>query len=73
MGRFPYATGRRLALDRGGRRSLILRRHPIGGSLAGIGLWLLVVDLVFQGWGLIAFGLAFKARASWHSSQPAAV
>jgi uncharacterized membrane protein HdeD (DUF308 family) len=43
----------------------------------GIGLWLLgamlVVDLVFQGWGLIAFGLALKARASRHSSQPAAV
>jgi uncharacterized membrane protein HdeD (DUF308 family) len=43
----------------------------------GISLWLLgamlVVDLVFQGWGLIAFGLALKARASRHSSQPAAV
>ena len=43
----------------------------------GIGLWLLgamlVVDLVFQGWGLIAFGLALKARASRHSSQAAAV
>ena len=43
----------------------------------GIGLWLLgamlVVDLVFQGWGLIAFGLALKARASRHSSQPAVV
>jgi len=34
---------------------------------------MLVVDLVFQGWGLIAFGLALKARASRHSSQPAAV
>ena len=43
----------------------------------GIGLWLLgamlVVDLVFQGWGLIAFGLALKARASRHSGQPATV
>jgi uncharacterized membrane protein HdeD (DUF308 family) len=43
----------------------------------GIGLWLLgamlVVDLVFQGWGLLAFGLALKARASRHSSQLAAV
>lgn len=36
-----------------------------------IGLWLLgamlVVDLIFQGWGLIAFGLGLKARASRHS------
>jgi uncharacterized membrane protein HdeD (DUF308 family) len=34
----------------------------------GVGLWLLgamlVVDLVFQGWGFIAFGIALKARAS---------
>ena len=43
----------------------------------GIGLWLLgamlVVDLVFQGWGLIAFGFALKVRASRHSGQPATV
>jgi uncharacterized membrane protein HdeD (DUF308 family) len=43
----------------------------------GIGLWLLgamlVVDLIFQGWGLIAFGLALKARASRHAGQPATV
>lgn len=36
-----------------------------------IGLWLLgailTVDLIFQGWGLIAFGLALKARASRNS------
>ncbi|MBR1119908.1 HdeD family acid-resistance protein [Bradyrhizobium lablabi] len=36
-----------------------------------IGLWLLgamlVVDLIFQGWGLIAFGVGLKARASRHS------
>jgi uncharacterized membrane protein HdeD (DUF308 family) len=42
-----------------------------------IGLWLLgamlVVDLIFQGWGLIMFGLALKARASRHSDQPATV
>ncbi len=25
---------------------------------------MLVVDLIFQGWGLIAFGLALKARTS---------
>ncbi len=34
MGRFPYATGRRLALDRGCRRSDVLHRHHTGGSLA---------------------------------------
>ena len=42
-----------------------------------IGLWLLgvmlVVDLIFQGWGFIAFGVALKSRASRHSSQPATV
>jgi len=49
----------------------------LAAAWPGIGLWLLgamlVVDLVFQGWGLIAFGLALKARASRHSSQPVAV
>jgi len=43
----------------------------------GIGLWflgaMLVVDLIFQGWGLIVFGLALRARASGHSDQPATV
>jgi uncharacterized membrane protein HdeD (DUF308 family) len=38
-----------------------------------IGLWflgaMLVVDLIFQGWGLIVFGLALKARASRHSDR----
>ncbi|OAF10720.1 hypothetical protein AYJ54_10695 [Bradyrhizobium centrolobii] len=42
-----------------------------------IGLWLLgamlVVDLIFQGWGLIAFGLALRMRATRHSGQPATV
>jgi uncharacterized membrane protein HdeD (DUF308 family) len=42
-----------------------------------IGLWLLgamlVVDLIFQGWGLILFGLALRARASRHAGQPATV
>lgn len=42
-----------------------------------IGLWflgaMLVVDLIFQGWGLIMFGLALKARTSRHSHQPATV
>ncbi|KRR22614.1 HdeD family acid-resistance protein [Bradyrhizobium retamae] len=42
-----------------------------------IGLWLLgvmlVVDLIFQGWGFIAFGLALRNRASRHSIQPATV
>ena len=42
-----------------------------------IGLWLLgamlVVDLIFQGWGLIMFGVALKARASRHSDRPATV
>jgi uncharacterized membrane protein HdeD (DUF308 family) len=42
-----------------------------------IGLWLLgvmlVVDLIFQGWGFIAFGIALKSRASRHSPQPATV
>lgn len=43
----------------------------------GIGLWLLgamlVVDLIFRGWGLIMFGLALKARASRRSSRPVTV
>ena len=38
-----------------------------------IGLWflgaMLVVDLIFQGWGYIAFGIALKARASRHPSE----
>jgi hypothetical protein len=34
---------------------------------------MLVVDLVFQGWGLIAFGLSLKARAARRSGQPATV
>lgn len=42
-----------------------------------IGLWflgaMLVADLVFQGWGLILFGLALRARASRRSNQPATV
>ncbi|WP_448042661.1 HdeD family acid-resistance protein [Bradyrhizobium liaoningense] len=42
-----------------------------------IGLWLLgamlVVDLVFQGWGFIAFGLALRSRAFRHGPQPATV
>jgi uncharacterized membrane protein HdeD (DUF308 family) len=45
--------------------------------LPAVGLWLLgamlVVDLVFQGWGFIAFGLALRSRASRHSAEPAAV
>jgi uncharacterized membrane protein HdeD (DUF308 family) len=40
-----------------------------------IGLWLLgamlVVDLVFQGWGFIAFGIALRARASRPKDRPA--
>ncbi|MBR0859946.1 HdeD family acid-resistance protein [Bradyrhizobium liaoningense] len=42
-----------------------------------IGLWLLgamlVVDLIFQGWGFIAFGLTLRSRASRHPAQPATV
>ncbi|WP_315767022.1 MULTISPECIES: HdeD family acid-resistance protein [unclassified Bradyrhizobium] len=42
-----------------------------------IGLWLLgamlVVDLIFRGWGFIAFGLTLRSRASRHSAQPATV
>ena len=42
-----------------------------------IGLWLLgamlVVDLIFQGWSLILFGLALRARASRHSGRPGTV
>jgi len=42
-----------------------------------IGLWflgaMLVVDLIFQGWGFIAFGVALKARSVRHADQPAAV
>jgi uncharacterized membrane protein HdeD (DUF308 family) len=43
----------------------------------GIGLWLLgamlVVDLIFQGWGFVAFGIALKARASRHGDRPASI
>jgi uncharacterized membrane protein HdeD (DUF308 family) len=43
----------------------------------GIGLWLLgamlVVDLVFQGWGFIAFGIALRARASRPKDRPAPI
>jgi uncharacterized membrane protein HdeD (DUF308 family) len=43
----------------------------------GIGLWflgaMLVVDLIFQGWGLIAFGWALRARALRHAATPATV
>jgi uncharacterized membrane protein HdeD (DUF308 family) len=42
-----------------------------------IGLWflgaMLVVDLIFQGWGFIAFGAALKARSMRHADQPATV
>ena len=42
-----------------------------------IGLWflgaMLVVDLIFQGWGFIAFGVALKARSVRHADQPATV
>ena len=41
-----------------------------------IGTWflgaMLVVDLIFQGWGYIAFGLALKSRVSRHPHQYAA-
>ncbi len=41
-----------------------------------MGLWflgaMLVVDLVFQGWGYIAFGVALKTRASRHAPGNAA-
>jgi len=40
-----------------------------------IGLWflgaLLAVDLIFRGWGLIAFGVMLRARASRHSAKRA--
>lgn len=42
-----------------------------------IGLWLLgtmlVVDLIFQGWGLVAFGIGLKARGSRRQDKPATV
>jgi uncharacterized membrane protein HdeD (DUF308 family) len=42
-----------------------------------IGLWylgaMLVVDLIFQGWGLLAFGMALRARAVRQAKYPAAV
>jgi uncharacterized membrane protein HdeD (DUF308 family) len=38
-----------------------------------VGLWflgaMLVVDLIFQGWGFIGFGVALKARDSRHSAE----
>jgi uncharacterized membrane protein HdeD (DUF308 family) len=53
----------------------------VGGILVAawpvIGLWLLgamlAVDLIFQGWGLIMFGLALKARASRDAQRPTTV
>ena len=45
-------------------------------SWPAMGLWLLgamlIVDLVFQGWGYIAFGLSLRARASRHPHEYAA-
>ncbi|MCP3398668.1 HdeD family acid-resistance protein [Bradyrhizobium sp. CCGB20] len=42
-----------------------------------IGLWLLgvmlIVDLIFQGWGFIAFGIALRNRASRYRAEPATV
>jgi len=42
-----------------------------------ISLWLLgamlVVDLIFQGWGFIAFGIALKARTSRRNDRPVPV
>lgn len=39
-----------------------------------ISLWLLgamlVVDLIFQGWGFVAFGIALRARALRHENRP---
>jgi hypothetical protein len=34
---------------------------------------MLVVDLVFQGWGFIAFGIALRARASRPKDRPAPI
>jgi uncharacterized membrane protein HdeD (DUF308 family) len=42
----------------------------IGLSLLGA---MLVVDLIFQGWGFVAFGIALKRRASRHKGQHAPV
>ncbi|CCE10829.1 conserved membrane hypothetical protein [Bradyrhizobium sp. STM 3843] len=50
--------------------TLLAAWPAIGLSLLGA---MLVVDLIFQGWGLIAFGLALRTRASRHSGQPASV
>jgi uncharacterized membrane protein HdeD (DUF308 family) len=42
----------------------------------GIGLWflgaMLVVDLIFQGWGLVFLGLSLRSRATRHADAPAA-
>jgi uncharacterized membrane protein HdeD (DUF308 family) len=39
----------------------------------GVGLWflgvMLVVDLIFQGWGFIAFGVALRARSFRQAEQ----
>lgn len=49
----------------------------IVGLWPSIGLWLLgavlTVDLIFQGWGLIAFGVGLKGRTSRHSGKSAEV
>ena len=51
-------AGERLALDRRGRCADVLRRRHDLCVMARTGLWLLgavlTVDLIFQGWGLIA-------------------
>lgn len=51
-------AGKRLALDRRGRCADVLRRRDDLCVMARTGLWLLgavlTVDLIFQGWGLIA-------------------
>lgn len=42
-------------------------------SVLVIGAAMLAVDLIFQGWGLIMFGVALKARASCDGRRPATV
>jgi hypothetical protein len=54
-------------------------RPTLGTAIHALatGVWLpgavLTVDLIFQGWGLIAFGVGLKGRASRDSGKPAAV
>ncbi|GAB6995638.1 hypothetical protein JCM18382A_04060 [Bradyrhizobium sp. 17-4] len=77
MGRFPCAARGGLGWLVAAGALTVCVGAVVVAAWPAIGLLLLgvmlVVDLIFQGWGLILFGLALRARASRRSNQPATV